>query len=50
MLEREPLVRLARDGQLDMYTHRGFWECMDTQRDKDRLEALWKSGKAPWAV
>ncbi len=50
VLEREPLVRLARDGQLDMYTHRGFWECMDTQRDKDRLEALWKSGKAPWAV
>ena len=33
-----------------MYTHRGFWECMDTQRDRDLLDELWKSGKAPWAV
>jgi glucose-1-phosphate cytidylyltransferase len=50
VLEREPLVRLAQDGQLNMYKHRGFWECMDTQRDKEHLEQLWKSGRAPWAV
>ncbi|MDD5556457.1 MAG: glucose-1-phosphate cytidylyltransferase [bacterium] len=50
VLEREPLVRLARDGQLHIFRHRGFWECMDTQREREHLEALWKGGKAPWAV
>jgi len=50
VLEREPLVRLARDGQLGIHKHRGFWACMDTQRDRDFLEKLWASGKAPWAA
>lgn len=50
VLEREPLVRLARDGQLSMYKHRGFWACMDTQRDLEYLNKLWASGQAPWAV
>lgn len=50
VLEREPLVRLARDGQLSIYKHGGYWACMDTQRDREELEKLWKSGKAPWVV
>ncbi len=48
MFEREPLERLANDGQLDCYKHEGFWQCMDTLRDKERLEALIATGKAPW--
>ncbi|GAB4236624.1 MAG: glucose-1-phosphate cytidylyltransferase [Chlamydiales bacterium] len=48
ILEREPLKKLAVDRQLAMYKHRGFWACMDTQRDRDHLNALWQSGKAPW--
>lgn len=47
-LEKEPLERLARDGQLAAYRHDSFWQCMDTLRDKMHLEALWQSGKAPW--
>jgi len=50
VLERRPLIRLAQDGQLSMYPHRGFWACMDTQRDKEQLEKVWQSGGAPWAV
>lgn len=50
VLEKEPLTRLASDGQLSLWRHHGFWACMDTQRDRDELESLWKSGKAPWAV
>lgn len=50
VLEREPLVRLAADGQLSLYQHRGFWACMDTQRDLEQLNKLWSSGRAPWAV
>ena len=46
--EKEPLEKLARDGQLMAYKHDGFWQCMDTLRDKKRLEALWASGNAPW--
>jgi glucose-1-phosphate cytidylyltransferase len=46
--EREPLERLAKDGQLMAYRHEGFWQCMDTLRDKVRLESLWSSGAAPW--
>jgi glucose-1-phosphate cytidylyltransferase len=49
VLERAPLVRLAEDGQMNLYKHRGFWACMDTQRDRDYLNQLWKSGRAPWA-
>ncbi|NGX57763.1 MAG: Glucose-1-phosphate cytidylyltransferase [Chlamydiae bacterium] len=48
-LEMKPLVKLAEDGQLNLYQHSGFWSCMDTQRDRDRLEQLWKTGEAPWA-
>jgi glucose-1-phosphate cytidylyltransferase len=48
VLERQPLVRLARKGELSMYRHRGFWACMDTQRDKEQLETLWASGERPW--
>lgn len=50
VLEREPLETLAREGQLGVYRHSGFWQCMDTQRDKTRLEALWQSGNAPWCI
>lgn len=47
MFEREPLEGLARDGQLMAYKHHDFWQCMDTVRDKKRLEALW-AHEAPW--
>lgn len=50
MFEREPLENLARDGQLVNYRHFGFWQCMDTLRDKQRLEQLWALGNAPWKV
>jgi glucose-1-phosphate cytidylyltransferase len=46
--EREPMERLARDGQLGSFKHAGFWYAMDTLRDKNHLEALWSSGEAPW--
>jgi glucose-1-phosphate cytidylyltransferase len=48
--EREPMERLARDGEMSAYVHRGFWQPMDTLRDKTKLEELWASGKAPWKV
>ena len=48
ILEQEPMARLAEDGQLMSYPHTGFWQCMDTQREKIQLERLWQSGKAPW--
>ena len=48
--ERAPLERLARDGQLSAYPHRGFWQPMDTLRDKNKLEELWHAGSAPWKV
>ena len=50
VLEREPLENLAKDGQLCAYKHRGFWQPMDTMRDKNTLESLWSSGKAPWKI
>jgi len=46
--EKEPLERLARDGQLMAYKHTDFWQCMDTLREKYILENIWESGKAPW--
>ena len=46
--EREPLEGLARDGQLAAFVHTGFWQPMDTLRDKNHLEDLWRSGAAPW--
>jgi glucose-1-phosphate cytidylyltransferase len=48
--EREPLENLARDGQLNAYKHEGFWQPMDTLRDKNELESRWASGKAPWKM
>ena len=48
--EQEPLRDLARDGKLSAYRHEGFWQAMDTLRDKNYLEELWTSGKAPWKV
>jgi glucose-1-phosphate cytidylyltransferase len=50
MLEREPLERLAADGELAAYEHSGFWQPMDTPREHELLTALWDSGKAPWKV
>jgi glucose-1-phosphate cytidylyltransferase len=48
--EREPLERLAQDGQLMAYKHDGFWQCMDTLRDRKFLEQLWAEDRAPWRV
>jgi len=48
--ERSPMERLVREGQLFGYRHSGFWSCMDTLREKNYLEELWNSGKAPWKV
>jgi glucose-1-phosphate cytidylyltransferase len=48
--EREPLERLAAEGQLMAYRHNDFWQCMDTLRDLRLLEGLWSDGKAPWKV
>jgi glucose-1-phosphate cytidylyltransferase len=48
LFEREPLESLAQDGQLVAYKHNGFWQPMDTLRDRTHLESLWDSGKAPW--
>ena len=47
-LEQEPLRRLAADGQLRAYRHHGFWQAMDTLRDKNQLEDMWRRGNAPW--
>ena len=48
--EKEPLERLAAEGELMAYKHDGFWQCMDTRRDKFVLEKLWDSGEAPWKI
>jgi glucose-1-phosphate cytidylyltransferase len=48
--EKDPIARLATESQLHAYTHNGFWQPMDTLRDKNLLENLWESGKAPWKV
>ena len=50
VFEKEPLENMARDGQLMAYYHKGFWKCMDTQRDKKSLEEMWQSNCAPWKV
>jgi len=46
--EREPLETVAKEGQLKAYKHHGFWQCMDTLRDKELLEKLWSENKASW--
>jgi glucose-1-phosphate cytidylyltransferase len=48
ILERQPLEDLVRDKQLCVYEHKGFWQCMDTYRDFELLNNIWKEGKAPW--
>lgn len=48
VFEKEPLERLAAEGELMSYSHRGYWQCMDTKREKDVLESLWAKGQAPW--
>ncbi|MCI5791888.1 MAG: glucose-1-phosphate cytidylyltransferase [Lachnospiraceae bacterium] len=50
VLEKTPLSHLAEEGQLGGFYHDGFWQCMDTQREKQKLEELWASGKAPWKI
>lgn len=50
ILEKEPLEQVAAEGQLMAFKHKGFWQCMDTQRDKQRLDELWESGEAPWRI
>lgn len=50
ILERTPLERLSAERKLGVYKHYGYWQCMDTQRDKGALEHYWSSGKAPWKV
>ena len=50
VLEREPLERLAADGQLHAFRHEGFWDCMDTYKDAALLNDLWARGEAPWRV
>lgn len=50
VFEQEPMKKLAADGELKSYYHGGFWQCMDTKREKDKLEDLWQSGSAPWKV
>lgn len=50
ILEQEPMRKLAADGELKSYYHSGFWQCMDTKREKDLLEKFWASGNAPWKV
>ncbi len=48
MFESKPLENIVKDGQLSCYKHYGFWQCMDTMRDKEQLEKLWANDEAPW--
>ncbi len=50
VFEKEPLEYVSAMGELKAYKHNGFWQCMDTKREMEKLEALWNSGKAPWKV
>lgn len=50
MLEREPMELLAEEGQLMCYKHNGFWQCMDTLRDREKLESMWAENSAPWKI
>ncbi|MDO4803773.1 MAG: glucose-1-phosphate cytidylyltransferase [Lachnospiraceae bacterium] len=50
VLEKNTLVEVARQGQLNGYRHKGFWQCMDTLRERQYLESLWESGSAPWKI
>jgi glucose-1-phosphate cytidylyltransferase len=50
VFEQGPMKALAKNGELKSFYHDGFWQCMDTKREKDKLEELWAEGKAPWKV
>ena len=50
ILERDPLEKLANEGELFSYRHEGFWKCMDTLRDKNQLNEMWNSNNALWKV
>ena len=50
VFEKEPINKLVEMRQLSAYTHKGFWQCMDTVREKEKLEKLWNKGQAPWKV
>ena len=50
VFEKEPLERLAAERQIAAYRHDGFWQCMDTKREMDKLNEMWASGHAPWKV
>lgn len=50
IFEKEPLEKLSKEGKLGAYKHSGFWQCMDTLRDKNKLEEMWNSKSAPWKV
>lgn len=50
VFEKEPMLRLVEKGQLVSFVHDGFWQCMDTLREKNQLEKLWESGQAPWKL
>ena len=50
VLEREPMASLIAHNQLMAYTHKGFWQCMDTLREKEKLESLWNSNDVPWKI
>ena len=50
VFEKGPLTKLVEQGELVGYVHKGYWQCMDTLREKQQLESLWESGKAPWKV
>jgi glucose-1-phosphate cytidylyltransferase len=50
ILEREPLENLSKEKELMAYKHNGFWQCMDTKRDKDFLEELWQKKNPPWVI
>lgn len=50
IFEKGPLMKLAAKNQLSGFVHRGYWQCMDTMREKQQLERLWQSGRAPWKI
>jgi len=50
VLEQDPLEKLTKDGELMAYKHSGFWQCMDTMRDRELLQSLWDSGNPPWKL
>jgi glucose-1-phosphate cytidylyltransferase len=50
ILERDPLEKIASIGELMAFHHKGYWQCMDTKRDRDSLEELWAANNAPWKV